>query len=61
MPDITMCDNKDCYIRELCYRYTAKPSKIQAYHTFNCAVSDDGITCYHFMIGKDGDLNDRIL
>jgi hypothetical protein len=26
MPDITMCEGKDCPLKESCYRYTAKPS-----------------------------------
>lgn len=31
MPDITMCDDKECPMREGCYRFTAKPSMRQAY------------------------------
>jgi hypothetical protein len=27
MPDITMCNGKRCEMREICYRYTATPSK----------------------------------
>ena len=32
MPDIAMCNNKDCKLKETCYRYTAKPSEyMQSY------------------------------
>ena len=35
MPDITMCDNTDCPLRESCYRHTAKPTPIwQSYSRF---------------------------
>jgi len=31
MPDITMCNGVGCYLRDKCYRYTAKPSFRQPY------------------------------
>ena len=35
MPDISMCENKNCPLKEKCYRYTAKPSEhLQAYGYF---------------------------
>ena len=34
MPDITMCANKDCLVRELCYRYRAMPSDYQSISLF---------------------------
>lgn len=34
MPDITMCKNEQCDIREKCYRWCAKPSKYQSYALF---------------------------
>jgi hypothetical protein len=27
MPDITMCENRECPLRETCYRFKAEPSK----------------------------------
>lgn len=27
MPDITMCDNTKCPLRNSCYRFTAEPNK----------------------------------
>lgn len=29
MPDITMCNGRNCELKELCYRYTAKPSEFR--------------------------------
>ena len=35
MPDISMCQNKECKFKEDCYRFTAKPSEfMQAYGDF---------------------------
>jgi len=34
MPDITMCDNKNCAIRCVCYRYRAIPDRHQSFSTF---------------------------
>lgn len=31
MPDITMCEGKECPIKNQCYRYTANPSDYQSY------------------------------
>ena len=37
MPDISMCQNKECKFKEDCYRFTVKPSEfMQAYGEFNC-------------------------
>lgn len=34
MPDICMCEGKDCPLKEKCYRFTAKPTpEWQAYFT----------------------------
>ena len=36
MPDISMCRNISCTLKEKCYRYTATPSPIwQAYADFS--------------------------
>lgn len=34
MPDITMCDNKFCPIKCVCYRYRATPDRRQSFSTF---------------------------
>ena len=31
MPDITMCSGEKCPLKQICYRYTAKPSDYQSY------------------------------
>jgi hypothetical protein len=37
MPDISMCKNEKCKLKEECYRFTATPSEfMQAYGVFNC-------------------------
>lgn len=35
MPDITMCQNKDCPLKDKCYRFTAEPKKMQSYFAEN--------------------------
>lgn len=41
MPDITMCQPKNCDKKEICYRYTATPSERQAYYDFSKHIEDD--------------------
>ena len=37
MPDISMCQNKECNFKKDCYRFTAKPDEVcQTYGEFNC-------------------------
>jgi hypothetical protein len=46
MPDITMCENKDCPLASRCYRRVAEPSSYsQSYAMF---VPDDDENCSHF-------------
>lgn len=49
MPDISMCKNKECTLKERCYRYRAVPSNIQSYTYF---VFENGF-CKYFMEVKD--------
>lgn len=35
MPDISMCKNNECPLKETCYRFKATPSCHQAYADFN--------------------------
>lgn len=46
MPDMTMCDNKSCAIKNHCYRFTAHPSFLQHYDTFQF-ISDT--ECSYFI------------
>jgi hypothetical protein len=50
MPDITMCSNNECPLKENCYRFKAIPSDWQSYSSFN-PVKDNKYqyTCDHFM------------
>lgn len=51
MPDITMCDNKECTKRKYCYRYLARPSERQSFATFEQEKSgycDDFKQCLSF-------------
>lgn len=50
MPDITMCVNADCPIREFCYRYRAKPDDIhQSFAVFEFTLRGGFITqCAEF-------------
>lgn len=42
MPDISMCQNKDCKSHEKCYRFMAKPNQHrQAYMDFKPDDNDD--------------------
>jgi hypothetical protein len=46
MPDITMCEGKNCPIKENCYRYTAKPNEYRQSY-FVTPPYQDG-KCEHF-------------
>jgi hypothetical protein len=47
MPDITMCENKNCTLRKSCFRFTAIPTKVQqSYCNF---VQDEYDYCEYFM------------
>ena len=45
LPDISMCENKLCPLKDNCYRYTAKPSDYQLYAGF---APDDKGKCDYF-------------
>ena len=58
MPDIAMCQNGDCPLREGCYRFTATPDQYrQSYAKFEYRfeyIESDGygeldVTCEHYM------------
>lgn len=49
MPDISMCENKLCPLKDNCYRYTAKPSDYQLYAEF---TPDDKGKCDYFWENK---------
>lgn len=52
MADITMCNNDNCTLKELCYRYTATPTEEwQAYAKFE---QDESGMCEHFVKNEQG-------
>ena len=52
MPDISMCQNKECKLKEECYRFTAKLREVmQTYGEFNCK-DKDGIDTFFWKNGK---------
>ena len=57
MPDITMCANKYCSLRDKCYRAQAVPdSYYQSYAEFKPVRHDDGrVGCEHFVEVREGD------
>ena len=50
MPDISMCDNKTCPLRNTCYRFIAKADPWrQAYGEFKWKSEEEGnVTCEHY-------------
>lgn len=46
MPDITMCLNDDCPLKDKCYRHTAIPKEYwQSYANFEYVVKDGEVIC----------------
>lgn len=53
MPDISMCKNSKCPLREDCYRFTAEPNPWrQAYSVFQFSVVDGVAKCDYYWDGK---------
>jgi hypothetical protein len=51
MADITMCLNRDCRLKNDCWRHAAPPSRWQSYSKFE-ADSDEN-KCTHFWPAKE--------
>lgn len=50
MPDISMCQNNDCPLRESCYRFTATPDKyMQSYSDFEFTIKDGITECNNYL------------
>lgn len=53
MADITKCANKNCKIKEICYRYTAVDGYWQSYADFNNSkVIKDKKECENFLLDR---------
>lgn len=47
MPDISMCQNKNCHLRDKCYRYRAIPDDV--WQSYICPTIDsDTMDCDYF-------------
>lgn len=46
-PDITMCDDKECPLKETCYRFKATPSEFRQSYFSESPRKED--KCDHFM------------
>ena len=52
MPDISMCMNKECPLREGCYRATAEPDEYwQTYSSFEYISAEE--KCDHYWPTKE--------
>jgi len=60
MPDITMCQDNECPIRNKCYRFTAIPSKYGQYYG---QFEREGDKCGDFYPIKIGERlnNDKVI
>jgi hypothetical protein len=47
MPDISMCRNEECPLKDSCYRYVAEPSHYQAYGKFEYKDGCDHYLKFH--------------
>ena len=47
MPDITMCNGKDCEIKEICYRYRVTPSEFGQSYFLNSP--NNGLECDYYL------------
>ena len=52
MPDISMCDNNKCHVRETCYRFKVKPNPYrQSYGFFG---NKENTKCEYYSEFKPG-------
>lgn len=49
MPDITMCINDQCPLKNKCYRATAAPGPRQSFARFLPEVENGEVVCENFM------------
>ena len=53
MPDISMCADEDCQMRESCYRFLAMPSQFKAYGAFRRSEGMPKCEYYRPVSGHD--------
>ena len=49
MPDISMCENKDCELSKTCYRFNATPGYVQSYSIFKPTTINGVVMCDNYM------------
>lgn len=52
MPDISMCLNTSCPLKESCYRFTAKANDRQSYSNFQYEVKQGEVKCEFYSSNK---------
>lgn len=53
MPDISLCKNESCPLKDNCYRYTATPNEHrQSYSVFVWEIIDQVAYCKYFIDNK---------
>lgn len=54
MPDISMCNNATCPLRDKCYRSIATPSRWQSFSSFEWGGTTEAPSCPNFWdVGLD--------
>jgi len=53
MPDITKCEDKDCPLKESCYRFTAKPSEYRQSYFVETPYNKETKECDYYWDNKD--------
>lgn len=53
MPDITLCVANFCPYRDTCYRYKAKPNKLQSYNDFIYTCNESNGFKHYIAIRRD--------
>ena len=55
MPDITMCNSLTCNKRFECYRFLAKPNRIQSYSDFPNCIKENNYPDFVYYSKREGD------
>lgn len=59
MPDISMCDGKDCLKKDLCYRHTATPTKYRQSFFLNPPFNKETQECDYYWPNNENNSNLR--
>jgi hypothetical protein len=53
MPDITKCEGQHCDKKDICYRYTSKPSEYRQAYFMTAPINRETNVCEHLWKVKD--------